>query len=155
MARYALEVFLDLAKSRGVTMLGYERMIDAPVVQVAVATAHLNIKLMEAYQHWLLSSLDPGGPLIDDPMLPGAGSAACYRLAREAIEGLYELCPTDGIRLAMPIQRLLRDLHAFTHQGAMAPYVNYERYGRYLCGVDLGPSVLAATRRNGEPSPDR
>lgn len=148
MARYALETFLELAKSRGITMLGYERMTDAPLVQVAVATAHLNIKLIEAYQHWILSSLQPGADPIDDPMLPGAGGAACYRLARQAIESVYEVCPTDEIRLERPLQRLLRDLHAFTHQGAMAPYVNYEKYGRYLCGVDGGSSILPAAKRS-------
>jgi 3-hydroxy-9,10-secoandrosta-1,3,5(10)-triene-9,17-dione monooxygenase len=147
MARYALDAFLELARSRGITMLGYGRMIDAPAVQIAVATARVNIALIEAFQHWVLSSLEPGAEPIADEMLPGAGSAGCYRLARQAIEGLYELCPTDGIRLAMPLQRLLRDLHSFTHQGAMAPYVNYERYGRHLCGVDAGPSAFEAPVR--------
>lgn len=45
---------------------------------------------------------------------------------------------TDEIRLDRPIQRLLRDLIAFTHQGAMAPDVNWERYGRHLVGASGG-----------------
>jgi alkylation response protein AidB-like acyl-CoA dehydrogenase len=138
MARYALEAFHDLARGRGIRMLGYDKMYDSAIVQTAVATAHTNIKMIEAYQHWVLSTLQPGAERITDPMLTGAGGTACYKLAREAIERLFEVCPTDEIRLDRPIQRLLRDLIAFTHQGAMAPYVNWERYGRHLVGASAG-----------------
>src|ERR1700733_3279149 len=138
MARYALEAFHDLAKGRGIRMLGYEKMYDAAVVQTAIATAHTNIKMIEAYQHWVLSTLQPGAERITDPQLTGAGGTLCYKLAREAIERLFDVCPTDEIRLDRPIQRLLRDLIAFTHQGAMAPYVNWERYGRHLTGGNAG-----------------
>ena len=72
LARYALEIYLELAHSRGITMLGYEKMTDSPLVHTAVATAHLNIKLIEAYQFWLLSTLEPGAEPLTDEMLPGA-----------------------------------------------------------------------------------
>ena len=140
MARYALEAFHDLARNRGIRMLGYERMYDSAIVQTAIATAHTNIKMIESYQHWVLSTLQPGAERITDPMLTGAGGTQCYKLAREAIERLFDVCPTDEIRLDRPIQRLLRDLLAFTHQGAMAPYANWERYGRYLVGASSGSS---------------
>jgi alkylation response protein AidB-like acyl-CoA dehydrogenase len=142
MARYALQAFHDLAKNRGIRMLGYERMYDSAVVQTAIATAHTNITMIESYQHWVLSTLQPGAERITDPMLTGAGGTQCYKLAREAIERLFDVCPTDEIRLDRPIQRLLRDLLAFTHQGAMAPYVNWERYGRHLVGADGDTSLL-------------
>jgi 3-hydroxy-9,10-secoandrosta-1,3,5(10)-triene-9,17-dione monooxygenase len=135
MARYALEAFHDLARGRGIRMLGYEKMYDSAIVQTAVATAHTNIKMIEAYQAWALSTLAPGAGRITDPMLTQASGTLCYKLAREAIERLFEVCPTDEIRLDRPIQRLLRDLIAFTHQGAMSPYQNWERYGRYLVGA--------------------
>jgi len=141
MARYALEAFHDLAKGRGIRMLGYEKMYDAPVVQTAIATARAHITMIESYQHWVLSTLQPGAERITDPMLTGAGGTLCYKLAREAIERLFEVCPTDEIRLDRPLQRLLRDLIAFTHQGAMAPYVNWERYGRHLVGANPPPPV--------------
>jgi len=32
-------------------------------------------------------------------------------------------------------------LIAFTHQGAMAPYVNWKRYGRHLVGPNPAPPV--------------
>jgi alkylation response protein AidB-like acyl-CoA dehydrogenase len=145
MARYALEAFRDLAKGRGIRMLGYERMHDSAVVQTAIATAQANITMMESYQHWALSTLQPGAERITDPMLAGAGGTQCYKLAREAIERLFDVCPTDEIRLDRPIQRLLRDLLAFTHQGAMAPFVNWERYGRHLVGAS--PSSLLPPAR--------
>jgi hypothetical protein len=135
MARYALEAFHDMAKGRGIRMLGYEKMYDSAIVQSAIATAHTNVKMIEAYQQWALSTLQPGAERITDPMQNQASGTLCYKLAREAIERLFEVCPTDEIRLDRPIQRLLRDLIAFTHQGAMSPYQNWERYGRYLVGA--------------------
>ena len=75
------------------------------------------------------------------PRAPGVALTLCCKLAREAIERLFDVCPTDEIRLDRPIQRLLRDLIAFTHQGAMAPYVNWERYGRHLAGANPAPPV--------------
>ena len=86
----------------------------------------------------MLSTLQPGAERITDPMLTGAGGTQCYKLARETIERLFDVCPTDEIRLDRPIQRLLRDLLAFTHQGAMPPYANWERYGRHLVGASGG-----------------
>ncbi len=141
MARYALEAFHDLAKGRGIRMLGYERMYDSAIVQTAIATAHANIKMIEAHQQWALSTLQPGAARITDPLQNQASGTLCYKLAREAIERLFEVCPTDEIRLDRPIQRLLRDLIAFTHQGAMSPYQNWERYGRHLVGAS-GPTSL-------------
>jgi alkylation response protein AidB-like acyl-CoA dehydrogenase len=49
MARYAYESFRELARTRGISALGYERMTDAPAVHAAVTTAAVNIKMMEAY----------------------------------------------------------------------------------------------------------
>ena len=141
MARYALEAFHDLAKDRGIRMLGYEKMYDSAIVQTAIATAHTNIKMIEAYQKWALSTLQPGAERITEPMQNQASGTLCYKLAREAIERLFEVCPTDEIRLDRPIQRLLRDVIAFTHQGAMSPYQNWERYGRHLVGAN-GPTSL-------------
>jgi 3-hydroxy-9,10-secoandrosta-1,3,5(10)-triene-9,17-dione monooxygenase len=142
MARYALEAFHDLAKDRGIRMLGYEKMYDSAIVQTAIATAHTNIKMIEAYQKCALSTLQPGAERITDPMQSQASGTLCYKLAREAIERLFEVCPTDEIRLDRPIQRLLRDLIAFTHQGAMSPYQNWERYGRHLVGANGATSLL-------------
>jgi alkylation response protein AidB-like acyl-CoA dehydrogenase len=135
MARHALESFLALAKNHGIAFLGYEKMIDAPVVHAAVTTAAVNIKMIEAYQHWALSALDPGTGKMDerDRAILGAGSSCCFRLAREAIEALYAVCPSAEIHLERPIQRLIRDVHVFEHQHAITPFINYELYGRQLC----------------------
>ena len=86
MARYALEAFHDLAKGRGIRMLGYEKMYDAAVVQTAIATAHTTIKMIEAYQHWVLSTLKPGAERITDPQLtaPAEPSATSWRGRRSS-----------------------------------------------------------------------
>jgi alkylation response protein AidB-like acyl-CoA dehydrogenase len=134
MARYALESFLELAQTRGINHLAYEKMADAPVVHDAVARAAAAIALIEAFQHWVLSTLDPatGRPGIDTALI-SAGGVRCWQLAREVIEILYALCPSTEIHLTSPIQRLLRDVHVFQHQHAMAPFIAFELYGRKLC----------------------
>ncbi len=135
MTRYALEAFLVVAKAHGISSLGYDRMIDAPVVHAAVGTTAVNIKMIEAYQQWALSAVDPSTRTLDpsDAAILGAGSARCLQLAREAIEGLYALCPSADIHLTRPIQRLVRDVHVFEHQPGITPFVNLELYGRQLC----------------------
>src|SRR5262249_27218000 len=134
MARYAFEAFMELARTRGINHLGYERMVDAPVVHEAVARSAADIALIEAFQHWVLSSLDPAtGRPAADPGLLSAGGVRCWQLAREVIESLYALCPSTEIHLAKPIQRLVRDVHVFQHQHAMTPFISFELYGRKLC----------------------
>ncbi len=146
MARYALEAFHDLAKNRGIRMLGYERMYDSadrPDGDRHRAHQHQDDRVLPA-----LGALDtPAGRRADHRSdADRRRRTQCYKLAREAIERLFDVCPTDEIRLDRPIQRLLRDLLAFTHQGAMAPYVNWERYGRHLVGAS-GGSILPPSQR--------
>jgi 3-hydroxy-9,10-secoandrosta-1,3,5(10)-triene-9,17-dione monooxygenase len=133
MARYALEAFLDLARTRGINHLGYARMADAPVVQSAVARAAVDIKLIETYQEWVLSAF-AGGTDINpqDAALQSIGPVRCFEFARGVVERLFALCPSTEIHRTKPIQRLLRDMHVFEHQHALTPFINYELYGRRL-----------------------
>jgi alkylation response protein AidB-like acyl-CoA dehydrogenase len=131
MARYALEVFTDLAKTRGINHLGYTRMGDAPVVQSAFAAAAVDIKLIECYQQWVLSTVVDGVDLKpSDRAIQAIGSVRCFELARQIVERLFALCPSTEIHRTTPIQRLLRDMHVFEHQHAMTPFINYEQLGR-------------------------
>jgi 3-hydroxy-9,10-secoandrosta-1,3,5(10)-triene-9,17-dione monooxygenase len=125
MTRYAIEAFLDMAKNHGISHLGYERMLDAPQVQVAVSKAQVNAKMLEAFQHYMLSGVDSG-----DPRLLLTAATACFRLAREAIEALWEAAPSPVIGLNYPLQRLMRDALAFEHQQAFSSFIHHELYGR-------------------------
>jgi 3-hydroxy-9,10-secoandrosta-1,3,5(10)-triene-9,17-dione monooxygenase len=131
MARHALEVFIELARTRGINHLGYARMGDAPIVQSAVATATVDIKLIESYQQWVLSTLtaEVGLDPQEDAII-SIGAVRCFELARGVIERLFAWCPSTEIRRTKPIQRLLRDMHVFQHQHAATPFINYELYGR-------------------------
>jgi alkylation response protein AidB-like acyl-CoA dehydrogenase len=128
MARYALEAFLDMAGGQGITHLGYAKRLESAQVQAAVSKAAVNIKLIEAFQHWMLSGLDSG-----DPKLLLATGTACFRLAREGIEALYEVAPSGVIALSDPLQRLLRDARAFEHQHVFSTFIGHELYGRVAC----------------------
>ena len=128
MARYAVEAFLEMAKSHGISHLGIQHMLDSPLVQTAVSNAQVNIKLIEAFQHWMLSGLDDG-----DPKLLLATGTACFRLAREVIEALYEAAPSGVIGLDYPLQRLLRDVLAFEHQHAFSSFIGHALYGAVAC----------------------
>jgi len=126
MADFAVEAFLEMAKGQGISHLAYERMLDSAQVQTAISRAQVNIKLIEAFQYWMQSGVDAG-----DPKLLLATGTACFRLAREAIEGLYEAAPSPVIGLGYPLQRLLRDAYAFEHQHAFSSFIGHELYGRH------------------------
>jgi len=133
MARYALEAFLDLARKQGINHLGYAQMGDAPVVQTAVARAAIDIKLIETYQQWALSTFANGSDVNPQAAaLQPIGPVRCFELARGVIERLLALCPSTEIHRTKPIQRLLRDIHVFEHQHALTPFINYALYGRRL-----------------------
>jgi alkylation response protein AidB-like acyl-CoA dehydrogenase len=131
MARHALEVFIELARTRGINHLGHARMGDAPIVQSALATASVDIKLIESYQQWVLSTLTvEGGIDPQEAAIMPIGSVRCFELARAVIERLFTLCPSAEIHRTRSMQRLLRDVHVFQHQHAASPFINYELYGR-------------------------
>jgi alkylation response protein AidB-like acyl-CoA dehydrogenase len=134
MTRYAFEAFRELAETHGIQHLGYERMVDAPVVHAGMGTAAVNIKLIEAFQQWAMSATDAETAHFtpEDTALRRVGSARCFRLARETIQTLFELCPSSEIHSERPIQRLLRDVYVFEHQHANSLYINNELYGRHL-----------------------
>jgi hypothetical protein len=90
---------------------------------------------MEAYQQWALEAVDPstGKRSPDDAAILPAGAAVCLKLAQDAIETLYALCPSTEVHTDRPIQRLMRDLRVFDHQHALSPFINDELVGRKLC----------------------
>jgi 3-hydroxy-9,10-secoandrosta-1,3,5(10)-triene-9,17-dione monooxygenase len=131
MARHALEVFVELAKTRGINQLGHARMGDAPVVQSAVAAAMIDVKMIESYQQWALSTYSvEAGVAPQDAAIMAIGAVRCFELARGIIERLFALCPSSEVQLTQPLQRLIRDTHVFQHQHAATPYSSYELYGR-------------------------
>jgi alkylation response protein AidB-like acyl-CoA dehydrogenase len=133
MAQHALEAFVKLAMTSGINHLGYARMADAPVVQAAVARAAVDIKLIEAFQQYVLSART-GGAVLDsgEAAVLSIGSVRCLELARDVIESLFALSPSTEIHRTKSLQRLLRDVHVFEHQHAASPFINYELYGRRL-----------------------
>jgi hypothetical protein len=54
----------------------------------------------------------------------------CFELARGVIESLLALAPSTEIHRSGALHRLLRNVHVFQHQHTMAPFINYEQYGR-------------------------
>jgi alkylation response protein AidB-like acyl-CoA dehydrogenase len=131
MARHALEFFIVLAKTKGINQLGHTRMCDAPVVQSAVAAATIDVKMIESYQQWALSTYKvETGVAPKDAAIMAIGGVRCFELARGIIERLFALCPSSEVQLTQPLQRLVRDIHVFQHQHAATPYSSYELFGR-------------------------
>jgi hypothetical protein len=137
-AQHGLQAFLELARTRGITHLGYESMGDAPIVQAAVARAAADIKLIECYRQWVLSPFT-GGPKIgaQDASVASIASVRCLEMTRGIIEGLLDLAPSTDVHRTQPLQRLLRDIHVFQHQHAMTPFISYELFGRRLFDIAL------------------
>jgi alkylation response protein AidB-like acyl-CoA dehydrogenase len=143
-ARHALEAYLADARTGLLKQLGYPTLAETPIVHHAVAEAAIRINLIEAFIMWARSIVDR----YDEPLPVAeaaairAGAANCLRLAREAIEGLYDVSPPGSIREDQVIQRLVREARALERHQSSGPLLIREVYGRYLCGLTAAPTTV-------------
>jgi alkylation response protein AidB-like acyl-CoA dehydrogenase len=140
-ARQALEAFLDGARTATLKQLGFPSLAETPIAQHAVAEAAIRIDLIDAHIMWaqdIARRYDDSPPPAELAAIR-AGNAYCLRMAREAIEGLYDVSPPRSIGEDQVIQRLAREARAFERREQNGPLVNREAYGRFLCGLPAVP----------------
>lgn len=115
-ARAALEIAIDLVKSRSTNYTG-ARMRDFQTVQLRVGAAGAKIDAA----HLLLRNdclevqkLCDGGasPDIESRLRYKRNAAMGVRLCVEAVDSLHEMAGGNGIYDHHPLQRMFRDMHA-------------------------------------------
>jgi alkylation response protein AidB-like acyl-CoA dehydrogenase len=141
MAKSVRDVFFERLPGRKITYTAYENQSEAPVTHLRVAEAALMID--EAEFHALRVA-----DLIDTKAVSGepwelaerarcrADVGAAMRLSLEAADIFAAASGGSSAYTDVPIQRIVSDMRAHGLHALMTPDVNYEIYGRVLCGLE-------------------
>jgi alkylation response protein AidB-like acyl-CoA dehydrogenase len=140
----AAEGILDLFKARvprrGITYTTYTSQAEAPVTHLQMAEAQMKADEARFHADRIVAIAESGGT--DIPLAIRArcraDAAWAVRLAREVAEIVHSASGASAIHRRDPLQRMLRDIQAFSVHSLMLATTNAELYGRVLCGMDPG-----------------
>ena len=141
-ARAALEIFVERIGRRGITYTPYARQADATVTHLQMAEA--TMKLDEARFHSdrlaetaalavATSELD-----VATRVRCRADLAWTARLCQEAVAIVQSASGASSIHRRDPLQRIVRDMQAYSLHSSWLFSTYAELYGRILCGLDTG-----------------
>ncbi|MFJ8848570.1 acyl-CoA dehydrogenase family protein [Streptomyces cyaneofuscatus] len=147
MARAALELTLETARHKPMSLTTYPRLADSPVVQLAVADAASLIDTAHLHAYRAADDLDRAAA--EDRPLTVAERArvrmdtgvAAVR-TREAVDQLVSVTGAGGFALANPLQRIWRDLGTASRHGVVNPGLAREIYGRSVLGIEEQPTFI-------------
>lgn len=145
LATAAKEEFFERLPGRKITYTSYENQHEAPVTHLRVSEAAMLIDEAAFHAHRLGSMLDAKGEdrspwTIGDRGLARADMGRACELAKEAADILSLASGGSSIYTDVPIQQIVRDLHAINMHALMNPATNAELHGRILCGME--PNTL-------------
>lgn len=141
MARAARHHFLARLPNCKITYTDYEAQADAPITHLQVAQATLQIDEAEFHAYQMVDLLDGKGAS-REPWTLAERTRNRGRLGRvvqqskSAVDVLASASGGSSIYRSVPIQRIQRDVHAFSMHALMHPNTNFELYGRSLCGLE-------------------
>lgn len=144
MGRAALSEFRRTLPGRQLTFTDYDVLAEAPITHFQVAEAALKLEEAEYYAWRMASVLDEKGAAgeawtLEERMHNRGRLGRLVQLVEESVDVLATASGGSSISLSRPIQRIRRDIQAFSLHGLMHPNTNFELYGRSLCG--LGPNT--------------
>ncbi|GAA4549795.1 acyl-CoA dehydrogenase family protein [Amycolatopsis samaneae] len=144
MGRAALAEFHRNLPGRAVAFTDYGVQSEAPVTHFEVAEAALKLEEAEYYAWRMATLLDEKGAAgeawtVQERMHNRGRLGRLVQLVEEAVDKLATASGGSSIKSTMPMQRIRRDIQAFSLHGLMHPSTNFELYGRALCG--LGPNT--------------
>ncbi|MCT2586814.1 acyl-CoA dehydrogenase family protein [Actinophytocola sp. S1-96] len=145
LARAARENFLKRLPNRKITYTSYESQREAPLTHLQVAEATMVIDRIEFHAHRLASQVDTKGGdgtpwKLEERARARADLGAVVELGKASIDLLASASGGTSIYTDIPIQRIVRDVHAINQHALMHPNTNAELYGRVLCGLE--PNTL-------------
>ena len=141
MARAALDYVIERAHTRGVTYTIYERQIDAPTVQIAVAEA---ASALDTAQLHIARGVDDMASAAEAGSKPDYITRARIRMdtgvaVRNCREAIRTLCSAHGSAAfadQSPLGRIARDIETASRHALVGPELSTEIYGRALLGVE-------------------
>ena len=119
----------------------YDRSIDAPSVQLAVADAAALLDTAELHAHRSADAIDAAaaaGTQLDRATRARARSdiATVATRCREAVALLLDVAGASSFATTSPLQRTWRDLEIICRHGLVNVGLSREIYGRALLGVE-------------------
>ncbi|MEV6175279.1 acyl-CoA dehydrogenase family protein [Streptomyces sp. NPDC051954] len=147
MARAALELTLDIAGRKPMSLTFYERLAQSPSVQLAVADAASLIDTAQLHAFRAADDLDNAAAearqltLAERARVRMDTAVAAIR-TREAVDRLVSVAGASAFASANPLQRIWRDLGTASRHGVVNPDLGREIYGRSLLGFTDQPTFI-------------
>ena len=147
LAAAAVDLLLDRAPQRALTMTTYASQADAPTTQLAAANASSLADTAQLHAYRAAADLDEAarGAIVPDydaraRMRMDAGIAAVN--AREAVRIVCSAQGASSFGELNPLQRIWRDVEAASRHAVLNPEVAAEIYGKSLFGIRGTVSVM-------------
>jgi alkylation response protein AidB-like acyl-CoA dehydrogenase len=147
LARAAREVFFERLGERKITYTAYERQREAPITHLQVADATMKIDEAEFHADRITGLVDAKGAdgepwTIEERARTRADIGAVCRLGKAAVDVLSLASGGSSLYDKVPMQRIVRDMHAVNLHALMVPDTNFELYGRVLCGLEPNSAYI-------------
>jgi alkylation response protein AidB-like acyl-CoA dehydrogenase len=144
-AKSAQDAFFERLDDRKITFTNYESQREATVTHLTVAEAAMKVDQAEFHADRVTKLVDTKGAsgepwTMEERARTRADVGVISELAKAAVDKLAAASGGSSIRSEVPIQRIVRDMHAVSMHGLIVPDTNYELYGRVLCGLE--PNTL-------------
>jgi alkylation response protein AidB-like acyl-CoA dehydrogenase len=141
MTKAALELVLDIAKKKPMSLSTYQRLTDSASVQLAIADAAILIDTAELHVFRATDALDTANQQGVRPDLPVRArtrmdSAYAAMRLREALELLLNVSGAGTFADVNPLQRIWRDLETASRHASVNLNLNREVYGRAILDID-------------------
>jgi alkylation response protein AidB-like acyl-CoA dehydrogenase len=145
LARAAQDAFFERLGGRKITYTNYESQREAPVTHLQVAEAALKVDQAEFHAGRATELVDTKGAsgeewTIEERARTRADVGVVCQLGKAAVDVLALASGGSSIYNDVPIQRIVRDMHAVNMHALTVPDTNFELYGRVLCGLE--PNTL-------------
>ena len=143
----ALEFVLEKAPKRGVSYTFYDRQIDSPSFQLAVANAAAEVDTAHLFAY-------RAADVIDTAAREGRKLSYLERArvkmdvgksitaARDAIDSLVSAHGAGSFAEASLLQRIWRDQECASRHAVLSPAISAEVYGKALLGIEGGVTAL-------------
>lgn len=135
----AMELWLDRLPGRQITYSRYPLQSEAPITHHQAAEAAMKIETVRQHTRLaaeLLESFVFTAPSIEQRGEIRGHVGYTTRIAKEAVELLFQASGASAIQRSVPIQQYHRDMQAIATHAFLSPPTNLEVYGRTLLGLD-------------------
>ncbi len=147
LATAAVDLLVERAPQRKLTLTSYASQAEAPTTQLAAANAASLADSAQLHAYRAAADIDDAAQTADYPdydararIRMDAGVAAVH--AREAVRIVCSAQGASSFGESNPLQRIWRDIEASSRHAALNPEVAAEIYGKSLFGIRGTVSVL-------------